>query len=461
MPVNSIKGFGIIADDLTGAMDAGAGFLGIGLHPFIQFGSKSPLDSSVIVISTDSRDADPETAYKKVRRQAHQLAGLHVYKKIDSTLRGNIGKELIAVMDALRFEKAVVCPAFPANERTVVDGKLMIGSIPINETSFAKDPGYPITEASIPTLLHKQIGLPVGIIRLEEVSKGPNNVFQKIKNSEQKVIVVDATEEKHLRCIAQAVSMSAGAWLPCGSGGLARELPLAFGYRPVAEKPYGSAGLARELPLAFGYRPVAEKPYGSAGLAKELPQAFGYKPVAEKPFVLTVSTKPVLAVVGSRNYTSMKQIKTAEMCLSIHVISIEPDKFVDGEGKLTGLRALIKEVADFINCGKSVLITTALSRYVPALKESSARLLARIVARTVNRWEMAGLFLTGGDIARETCSALGVTGIKILKELEPGVILGETMGRVRGDIRIITKAGGFGGDKTIVDAISYLRGGER
>ena len=437
MPVNSIKGFGIIADDLTGAMDAGAGFLGIGLHPFIQFGSKSPLDSSVIVISTDSRDADPETAYKKVRRQAHQLAGLHVYKKIDSTLRGNIGKELIAVMDALRFEKAVVCPAFPANERTVVGGELMIGNIPINETSFAKDPGYPITEASIPTLLHKQIGLPVGIIRLEEVSKGPNNVFQKIKNSEQKVIVVDATEEKHLRCIAQAVSMSAGAWLPCGSG-----------------------GLARELPLAFGYRPVAEKPYGSAGLAKELPQAFGYKPVAEKPFVLTVSTKPVLAVVGSRNYTSMKQIKTAEMCLSIHVISIEPDKFVDGEGKLTGLRALIKEVAEFINCGKSELITTALSRYVPALKESSARLLARIVARTVNRWEMAGLFLTGGDIARETCSALGVTGIKILKELEPGVILGETMGRVRGDIRIITKAGGFGGDKTIVDAIYYLRGDE-
>src|SRR3990172_8619130 len=157
MPVDSIKGFGIIADDLTGAMDAGAGFLGKGLHPFIRFGVKSPQDSSVIVISTDSRDMDPETAYKKARRQAHKLAGLYVYKKIDSTLRGNIGKELIAVMDALKFEKAVVCPAFPANERTVVDGKLMIRNIPINETSFAKDPGYQITEASIPALLNEQI----------------------------------------------------------------------------------------------------------------------------------------------------------------------------------------------------------------------------------------------------------------------------------------------------------------
>lgn len=58
MAIDSVKGFGIIADDITGAMDTGAGFLGMGLHPFIMFGSKSPPDSSVIVISTDSRDKD-------------------------------------------------------------------------------------------------------------------------------------------------------------------------------------------------------------------------------------------------------------------------------------------------------------------------------------------------------------------------------------------------------------------
>ena len=76
MAVDSIKGFGIIADDLTGAMDAGAGFLNMGLHPFIKFGSQSPLESSIVVISTDSRDKDPETAYKIVRKQARKLAGL-------------------------------------------------------------------------------------------------------------------------------------------------------------------------------------------------------------------------------------------------------------------------------------------------------------------------------------------------------------------------------------------------
>ena len=108
--------------------------------------------------------------------------------------------------------------------------------------------------------------------------------------------------------------------------------------------------------------------------------------------------------------------------------------------------------------GKSVLITTSRSRYMPDLKESNARLLARIAAGTVKSRELAGLFLTGGDTARETCRALGASGIRILKEIEQGVILGEAMGTAKGDVRIITKAGGFGRDNTIVKAIDYLRG---
>ncbi|MDP6127323.1 MAG: four-carbon acid sugar kinase family protein [Dehalococcoidales bacterium] len=407
-----IRGFGIIADDITGAMDAGAGFLGVGLDPLITFGTKPSPDPRVIVVSTDSRDNDPETAHRKARRQARKLAGRYVYKKIDSTLRGNIGSELTAVMGALGFSKAVVCPAFPANERSVVGGNLMIGGVPLSETRFAKEADYPIRESCIPTLLHQQTGLPIGIIKLEEINRGPDNVFEKIRNSEQRIIVADASQEKHLRCIAQALFRGGDGWLPCGSGGLARELP------PV----------------------------------------FGYKAKGDKPFQLEVTSKPALTVVGSRNSASMEQMKTAEMSLSLGVVSIEPDKSIDSQGKLTGLRRLRDEVADFMYEGKSVLITTSRSRYMPDLKESNARLLARIAAGTVKSRELAGLFLTGGDTARETCRALGASGIRILKEIEQGVILGEAMGTAKGDVRIITKAGGFGRDNTIVKAIDYLRG---
>lgn len=81
MAGNSIRGFGILADDLTGAMDAGAGFSGIGLHPIVTFGGKPRQNSPVLIISTDSRDMDPEAAYEQVRRQARELAGLYLYKK--------------------------------------------------------------------------------------------------------------------------------------------------------------------------------------------------------------------------------------------------------------------------------------------------------------------------------------------------------------------------------------------
>ena len=115
------KRFGIIADDLTGAMDTGVGFAKIGLDTIVSFGDRIRQPATVVVVSTDSRADDPETAYRKARREASKFPGLYVYKKIDSTLRGNIGTELRALMDTLGIERSVVCPAFPANKRTVID----------------------------------------------------------------------------------------------------------------------------------------------------------------------------------------------------------------------------------------------------------------------------------------------------------------------------------------------------
>ena len=98
---------------------------------------------------------------------------------------------------------------------------------------------------------------------------------------------------------------------------------------------------------------------------------------------------------------------------------------------------------------------------MPALKELTARVLARIAVRAIRRWDVAGLILTGGDVAKETCEALGATGVRILKELEPGVVVGEVIGGIKEGLRIVTKAGGFGSDGAIVNAIYYLERNER
>jgi len=411
----SMKRFGIIADDLTGAMDTGAGFARIGLDSVISFGNELVSQASVVVISTDSRADDSETAYRKTRKEAHKLAGLYVYKKIDSTMRGNIGSELWAVIDALHMEKTIVCPAFPANNRTVVDGKLLVENTPVNETYFGHDPTCPVTEAHIPTLLQKQGGFQVGSIDLEGVKKGPSYIAQQISESEERVLVIDAVEQVHLRHIARALAMGGSSWLPCGSAGLASELPLAFGCR------------TRDV----------------------------------TPAEPMMSRNPVLLVIGSRNDATARQLREAETRLNLPLISIEPSEFAHRKWRIARINQLAGEVSNLISCGKSVIISSALSRYVPALTGSTAGILAAIAVRVARRWDIAGLILSGGDIARATCGALGVTGIRILRELQPGIVVGEMTGAVKEGMRVVTKAGGFGSDDAMVDTIRYLKGNEK
>jgi len=256
----SARGFGIIADDLTGAMDAGVGLARMGLDTVFILGGKLPSETSVVVTSTDSRDDDPETAYRKVRRQAHKLSDRYVYKKIDSTLRGNIGSELKAVIDALGIEKAVVSPAFPANKRSVVNGRLLVENVPVDRTAFAKDPVFPVTEAHIPTLLRRQSGLRVGSLSLDDIKKGPAHISRKITDSQEEVIVADATEQAHLRYIAEALATTAGSWLACGSAGLVMELPPALGYRFRVMKPVTPVISPKPVLAVVGSRHEAPAP---------------------------------------------------------------------------------------------------------------------------------------------------------------------------------------------------------
>lgn len=406
------KRFGIIADDLTGAMDTAVGFAKIGLDTIISFGDRIRQTATVVVVSTDSRADDPHTAYRKARREAAKFLGLYVYKKIDSTLRGNIGTELRALMDTLGTEKAIVCPAFPANERTVVDGRLLVDNVPVNETYFANDPSSPVTEAHIPTLLHRQCGFQVGTLELEEVRRGPSHIAQYIADSDHSVLVVDAAEQIHVRYLAEALALGSTTWLPCGSAGLAGELPIAFGHR-----------------------------------SQDVTQAKS-----------ATSGRPVLLVIGSRNDATIKQLRKAEASLRLPLIAVEPDQFLSRTGRTARMNQLAREVGSLISYGKSAAITTTLSCYTPALKDSAASILAAIAVKVIERWELGGLILSGGDIARATCEALKVTGVRPTMELQPGIAVGDIIGGTREGLRIITKAGGFGNEDAIVEAVRCLEG---
>ena len=213
----------IIADDLTGAMDSSGYLASQGLSASVALDLASFPDADVVAVSTESRGDQPAVASEKARLAARAVSPRTVYKKIDSTLRGNIGAELDAVMDELGHEKAIVAPAFPSAGRTTVEGTLLMDGVPVTATAFANDPTNPVTEPHLPTLLETSMKLAVGHVGLETIDTGSEGIAHHLRGRSEMVLVCDATQQDHLRAIAQA-SIAEERWLLCGSGGLAREL---------------------------------------------------------------------------------------------------------------------------------------------------------------------------------------------------------------------------------------------
>src|SRR5262245_10463373 len=140
----------VIADDLTGANDAGVQFALCGIRSIVFADSKIeklPPEYPVVVVNTESRHLPPREAAERVRKVAEigLAAGVqYFYKKTDSTLRGNIGAELEALRQTTGASFIPFIPALPDLGRTTREGTHYVHGIPIAETAFAKDPLNPI-----------------------------------------------------------------------------------------------------------------------------------------------------------------------------------------------------------------------------------------------------------------------------------------------------------------------------
>ncbi len=406
-----VKALGIVADDLTGAMDSSGYFAGQGLSTVVFLGPDFSSAADIAVINTDSRAEIPDVARERVRGAVRGLAGRMVYKKIDSTLRGNIGIELEAAGEELHSEKIIVAPAFPVAGRTTVGSVLLVNGTSVAETRFASDPVSPVKEAHIPRLLEKSAGRGVGSVSIADIKAGPEFLYRKISEMPQKIVVCDATEQSHLKGIARAGVLAEGRWLLSGSGGLARELSLF-------------------LPGVSG-----------GGGAKPADRAPG----------------PALVVVGTRHQATAKQLQKAKDELGLPVMDLEIESLKE-EVSAAAMR-IVAEAVKLLVPGRGLAISSAFSRYVPAVKQSVPVILAETVKGILASQRFAGLFLSGGDIAMEVCRRLSVAAISVQGEVEPGVPAGEFAGGGYPGMRVVTKAGGFGTESALVRSISYLERG--
>ncbi len=132
--------------------------------------------ADVLIINTESRAVSAELAAKAVRRAlapwCETIAPPQVYKKIDSTFRGNVGAEVVAAMQASGSRMAVIAAAIPSAGRTTQNGLCLVNGVPLLETEFASDPKTPVTSSRIAELIALQSGIPVYEVHLEEVRHG-------------------------------------------------------------------------------------------------------------------------------------------------------------------------------------------------------------------------------------------------------------------------------------------------
>ena len=223
---------GIIADDLTGANDTALQFHNQGAKTKILLDTSYVPDrkdlTEVWAMSSESRNCDEIESLMRVENAvktfAENFSFEYYYKKIDSTIRGHIALETLAMLDILGYDAAVIIPAFPQEGRITVGGYHLLKGVPIGRTEIAMDPHSPITESYIPALLKSQLSEDkqrlVGELDLKTVMNGAGPILIKINeliNEGKKLIIADSTSITDIEQIALAINKSDKKLLPTGT----------------------------------------------------------------------------------------------------------------------------------------------------------------------------------------------------------------------------------------------------
>jgi 3-dehydrotetronate 4-kinase len=419
---------GCIADDYTGASDLANTLTRAGLRTLQTIGVPSDElklpDVDAVVVSLKSRSIEAGLAVSRSRAADQWLRGRgadHVLFKIcstfDSTDAGNIGP----VMDALRADSGdkivLVTPAFPETKRTVYQGNLFVGSVPLNESPLKDHPLNPMHDSNLVRVLARQSKTKIGLVDLATVVRGPEAVRTHLADLSARGIggaIIDAVFDLDLETI----------------GAVALDHRLSVGASGIG------LGLARALVAAGrGERhagKIAEAPVGGSAAC----------------------------LAGSCSQATLQQIATAEDVMA--VFHLEPDRVVSGRDEVA--RALAW-AAQRITEGPILIASSSTPDQVAALQsrhgrdaaghaieQAMADIAEGLVQRGVRR-----LVVAGGETSGAVVDRLGIPGFLVGAEIAPGVPVLRAVGAKEGEMVLALKSGNFGGPGFFSDALDLMR----
>ncbi|MCM3717819.1 four-carbon acid sugar kinase family protein [Fictibacillus phosphorivorans] len=421
---------GVIADDLTGANATGVKLVKQGFEAATMVYYDQPLGSgsyNAVCIDTDSRYARKDVAEMRIKKSIENLKiwGADVIcKRIDSTVRGNIGIEVDKVLNELGEKSiAIVVASFPDSSRITSGGYLLVNGVPVQATDVANDPVTPLTESYVPSIIKKQSEHPVAHLGLETVLQGKDVILQDLKKQIQegnRIIVMDAVTDEEIEDIAHAMA-------------------LIEDYQLVPVDPG---------PLTAYYSNAFTSQH--------------------------TQSKKVIVTVGSVTSLSAEQLDYLINKTDAIPIYVDAHKLASlSESWETEVDRVVQEALAQIQLQDILVITTNspaaerldLKRLSAEQGVSQDQLAKRIadglgkVTRVViqsTSYEIGGCFSSGGDVTASLCSVGRAEGIKLKDEILPLVAYGEFMGGYFDGLPIATKGGMVGDKKAIHTIIKHL-----
>jgi uncharacterized protein YgbK (DUF1537 family) len=420
---------GCIADDYTGASDLANTLTRAGLRTVQTIGVpaaelKLP-EVDAVVVSLKSRSIDAPLAVSRSLEAEHWLRGRgasHVLFKVcstfDSTDKGNIGP----VMDALRVPSGdkivLVTPAFPETGRTVYQGNLFVGSVPLNESPLKDHPLNPMHDSNLVRVLARQSATRIGLVELAVVARGADAVRAKLADLMAKGVgaaIIDAVFDRDLETI----------------GAVALDHRLSVGASGIG------LGLARAL---VGARVVKAE----AVSAISEPAVGG----------------PAACLAGSCSQATLGQVASAEKVMP--VLHLDPDQVIKGKDEQRRVLAWARER---LGSGPILIASSAAPDEVAGLqarhgRDASGHAIEQAMADIAEELVRAGvrrLVVAGGETSGAVVDRLGLPGFLVGPEIAAGVPVLRAVGAKSGDMLLALKSGNFGGPEFFSDALELMR----
>ncbi len=424
---------GAIADDFTGATDLCNTLVRRGMRTVqlidVPATTAEIGDAEAVVVALKSRTIPAAEAIDKslaalawLRKAGARQILFKYCSTFDSTDAGNIGPVAEALMEALDTGFTLFCPAFPENGRTIYRGYLFVGDVLLSESGMRDHPLTPMRDPSLVRVLQRQTRGRVGLVPAATVAQGAEAVrhaFDELRRQGFRHTIVDAVEDRHLEAIGAAAANFA---LITGGSGIALGLPENFRRQGLL----GTGAGADALPAIGGAAAVLSGSCSPATIAQ----------VAYMRERAPVFKLDPLAIAEGRPVAD-EALGWAKPLLGEEPIAISatapPDEVADIQRRLGRERA-------------------------GALVEETLAEIARgLAANGVRRFVIAG-----GETAGAIVQALGVTGLRIGRQIDPGVPWTVSLPGSRGEpaLALALKSGNFGAPDFFLRAFTVLSEGE-